>query len=60
MVDDETKLKIVKLLELSRNNPNENEAKSAKEKVEKIMKENNITYEDLVMQSTIGNYSGYP
>jgi hypothetical protein len=60
MIDDETKLKIIKLLELSRNNPNENEAKFAKEKADKVMKDNNITFADLFIQPVTGNNYGNP
>jgi hypothetical protein len=57
MIDEELKVKIIRLFELSRNNPNRAEAESAKGKAEKLMKEYNITYEDLFIQKAPNEYT---
>ncbi|GMO70122.1 MAG: hypothetical protein Ta2A_18670 [Treponemataceae bacterium] len=57
MTDETIKLKIIRLFELSRNNSNGEEAKSAKEKAEKLMKDHNLTYEDLFVKTTSNEYT---
>ena len=49
MKDDRLKIinKIIKLLALAGNNPNEDEAKSARQKAEKLMEQHNIKMEDI-------------
>ncbi|GMO70127.1 MAG: hypothetical protein Ta2A_18680 [Treponemataceae bacterium] len=59
MISNENISKIIRLLELSRNNSNINEANSAKEKAEKTMKKYNVTYEDIFIQKTNSRYYAY-